>query len=283
MTDLVVIMSVYSNDKLKFIKESVQSILDQTFTQFHYYIIFDGPLSQDINNYITSLKDNRIKIFRLEKNSGLANALNYLLKIILNNPEYEFIARMDADDISMPTRFERQREFLCFNTDISCVGSWYQEVDESNRHISDLRLPVKHEDLKKLYCRRTPFAHSSVMFRRNMIETAGFYPTDTILMEDNVLWGRALKAGLRFANIPQYLLKFRVDKEFFKRRSGLKYGWKYITTRSKLIRELKIPCYYYLFSFAIGCIKMTSPLIIKYAYKVFRTKKIFSNSSLLKD
>ena len=86
MVDLAVIMSVYQNDKLKFVKESVQSILDQTFTQFHYYIIIDGPVADDINSYFGSIGDNRVKLFRLKVNQGLAGALNYLLRIILNDP-----------------------------------------------------------------------------------------------------------------------------------------------------------------------------------------------------
>jgi glycosyltransferase involved in cell wall biosynthesis len=76
MTDLAVIMSVYQNDKVSFLKESVQSIIDQTFSQFHYYIIFDGPVASEIESYITTLSDCRIKLFRLEKNGGLARALN---------------------------------------------------------------------------------------------------------------------------------------------------------------------------------------------------------------
>src|SRR5450759_2292137 len=184
MTDLAVIMSVYQNDKLKFLQESIQSIIDQTFTQFHYYIIFDGQVASDIDSYLTSIGDSRIKLFRLEKNGGLARALNFLLEIVLKNPEYKLIARMDADDISYPSRFEKQRKFLLDNPDISCVGSWYQEIDESGKHLSDRKLPIDHETLKKRYYTRAPFAHPSVMYRRKLIEIAGYYPTDTVLMED---------------------------------------------------------------------------------------------------
>jgi glycosyltransferase involved in cell wall biosynthesis len=263
MTDLTVIMSVYKNDKLKFLKESVQSILDQTFTQFHFYIVFDGPVSPDIDTYISSLKDSRIKLFRLEKNGGLASALNYLLEIVLKNPENKLIARMDADDISLPARFERQHDYLFSNPDISCVGCWYHEIDELGRHLSDRKLPVEHEALKKLYYIRTPFAHPSVMYRRNLIETAGFYPTNTVLMEDNVLWGKALKAGLLFANIPEYLLKFRKDENFYKRRSGIRYGWNFIITRFKINKSLNFPVYSYMFSFLIGLFKMMPLFILR--------------------
>ena len=158
---------------------------------------------------------------------------------------------MNADDISMPTRFEKQRNFLCENPDISVVGCWYQEIDESGKHLADRRLPGEHEALKKLYYIKTPFAHPSVMYRRNLIERAGFYPTDTVLMEDNVLWGKALKHGFKFGNVPEYLFKVRIDKNFYKRRSGFKYGWNYIITRYKINKSLNFPIYSYLFLFVL--------------------------------
>jgi hypothetical protein len=192
------------------------------------------------------------------------------LGIILKNPEYKLIARMDADDISLPDRFEKQHDFLLSNPDVSCVGCWYREIDETGRHLSDCKLPVEHEALKRLFYMWAPFAHPSVMFRKSLIETAGFYPTDTIFMEDNVLWAKALKAGLRFANIPEYLLKFRKDGDFYNRRSGIKYGWNFIITRFKINRSLKLPIYSYLFSFLIGIIKMMPSFILRYIYMAAR-------------
>ena len=270
MTDLAVIMSVYQNDRLTFLKESVKSILDQTFSQFHYYLVFDGPVSAEIETYVTSLTDSRIKLFRLEKPGGLAGALNYLLEIVLQNPEYKLIARMDADDISFPARFEKQRNFLLENTDISCVGCWFHEIDESGKLLSNRKLPVDHNALKKLYYIWTPFAHPSVIYRRNLIEESGFYPTDTVLMEDIVLWGKALKHGLKFANIPEYLFKFRKDRGFYKRRSGIKYGWNFILTRFKINKSLSFPVYSYLISFFIGVIKMMPSFVLRFFYAAVR-------------
>jgi glycosyltransferase involved in cell wall biosynthesis len=270
MTDLAVIMSVYKNDRLVFVRESVQSILSQTYTLFHFYIILDGPVNTDIDNYLTSLKDKRIKIFRLEINGGLASALNYLLGKVLKDPEYKLIARMDADDISFPGRFEKQRSFLRSHPGISVVGCWYQVIDEKGKHLSDRKLPEEHEALKKRYYTRTPFAHPSVMYRRELIETAGSYPTDTILMEDNVLWGNALKLGLRFANIPEYLFKFRIDMNFFKRRSGIKYGWNFIRTKFFINKLLDSPYYEYSFLLVIGLLKMLPWFILKYFYNFQR-------------
>jgi glycosyltransferase involved in cell wall biosynthesis len=271
MTDLAVIMSVYQNDKLCFLKESVQSILDQTFTQFYYYLVFDGPVSPDIDSYVSSLKDNRIKLYRLEKNRGLAFALNFLLTEVFKNKNYTFIARMDADDISLPLRFEKQRNFLMSNPDISCVGSWFQEIDESGNHLLDRNLPVQHNDLVKLYHRQTPLAHPSIMLRRSLIEAVGFYPTDTVLMEDNILWGRALKAGYKFANIPEYLLKYRKDKLFYSRRSGLKYGWYFLIAKFRINKSLNFPASSYIYAILVAIVKTMPSFLVRFIYLI--TKK----------
>jgi glycosyltransferase involved in cell wall biosynthesis len=270
MKDLAVLMSVYKNDRLDHLEESVQSVLNQTYNDFDYFISLDGPVSADINDYLSNLNDHRIKLFRIEKNSGLAQALNFLLNMALKNPDYQFIARMDADDISMPWRFEKQRNFLLANPDISIVGCWYEEIDGSGKHLFYRRLPTEHDALRKRYLTRTPFAHPSVIYKRELIEKAGYYPTDTVLMEDNVLWGRALKAGLLFANIPENLLKLRIDKWFFKRRSGTKYGWCFIITRLKINKSFNFPIAYSALSVLIGIIKMLPSFLLKYLYVLYR-------------
>jgi glycosyltransferase involved in cell wall biosynthesis len=281
--DLAVIMSVYHNDKLSFVRESIQSILDQTFSRFHYYLIFDGPVSTDIDDYVASLKDNRIRLSRLEKNSGLATALNHLLEVVLKNSDYQYIARMDADDISMPERFEKQRNYLIENPEITVLGSWYEEIDEAGKHLSYRKLPTEHEALRKRYYTRTPFAHSSVMFHRRLIEIAGYYPTDTVLMEDNVLWGRALKNGLKFGNIAENLLKFRIDIDYYKRRSGIKYGWNFIKTRFKINRSLKFPAHTYIYSVLIGTIKMIPSFIYHFIYWITKRMDRFGEASFIQD
>lgn len=279
MTDLVVIMSVYKNDRLKFVIESVQSILNQTFSQFDYFIVFDGPVSPDVDRHISSINDSRIRLFRLEKNGGLATALNYLLTEVLANPEYKFIARMDADDISLPSRFEKQRTFLSENTGISIVGSWYEEIDESGKHLTYRKLPTDHDSLRKRYMTRTPFAHPTVIYRKELIEKAGLYPTDTILMEDNVLWGRALREGLRFANIPELLFQFRIDRNFYNRRSGFEYGWKYLKTRIAINRLLSSSFSSYLFLIGLALVKMSPFSVNKACYKLSRNLR-FSDLNL---
>lgn len=223
-------------------------------------------MQPDVEIYINSLTDNRIKLFRREHNSGLATALNFLLELVLKNPKFKLIARMDADDISMPDLFEKQFKFLIGKPDISVVGCWYEEIDDYGNHLNYRRLLTEHEALRKRYYSRTPFAHPSVMFRRELIEKAWYYPTDTILMEDNVLWGSALKCGFKFGNVPEYLLKFRIDRNFYKRRSGIMYRWNYIMTRFKISKSLNFSIYSRLDSFFIGKIKMMPSCILRFLY-----------------
>jgi len=270
MPDLAVIMSVYQNDKLKFLSQSVQSILSQTYSEFDFFIVFDGPVSGEIDNYLTSLRDDRIHLHRLEKNLGLANALNYLLVIIMADIRYKFIARMDADDISMDSRFELQRNFFLGNPTISCIGSWYQEIDESGNILSNQKLPVTHEEIKRFFLKRSPFAHPSVMFRREIIAKAGFYPTNTLRLEDYIFWSNAFKNGILFANIPEYLLQFRRDINFYRRRSGIRFGFNYIITRFKINKTLKAPVHIYFYSLCVGLIRMMPAFVLKYIYAIAR-------------
>jgi glycosyltransferase involved in cell wall biosynthesis len=266
MSDLAVIMSVYRNDRLSFVKESVASILKQTFSDYHFYLVFDGPVLPEVEKYITEITDGRMHLYRIEINGGLAKALNFLLEIILKNPDYEFIARMDADDISLPERFVKQRDFLFMNPDISVMGCWYRKIDEAGRYMSAMELPLNHGDLVKLYYTRAPFVHPSVMFRKNLIERAGFYPVDAPLIEDNLLWGRALIAGLKFANIPEFLFDYRVDKDFFIRRSGITYGFNFIRRRIFINKALGFPVYSYILLLIIGIIKMMPSFILRLVY-----------------
>ncbi|MGE5457508.1 MAG: glycosyltransferase [Methanococcaceae archaeon] len=263
MTELAVIMSIYNQDKLPFVRESVESILAQTFSDFHYFLIFDGPVPTEIEQYITGITDDRIRLYRLEQNCGLAVALNTLLEVVLKNPDYKYIARMDADDISLNERFEKQRQYLTNNPDINILGTWYEEIDKTGRHLAFRKPPCEHEKLRRRFLFRTPFAHSSVMFRRNLFDVAGFYPLNTYMMEDNYLWGIALVHGLRFSNIGSYMLKFRVDKDFYKRRFGFKYGSNYIKTKFRINRLLRVSPIYYFVSVFIGLFRMLPPSIIK--------------------
>ena len=108
---IAVIMSIYRNDRIDFVKLAVESILNQTYKDFDYYIQYDGPVDAEVDAYLSGIKDERVRILRRAENKGLAQSLNDLLNIVMPMG-YEFIARMDADDISEVNRFEKQIEYF---------------------------------------------------------------------------------------------------------------------------------------------------------------------------
>src|SRR5574344_512570 len=108
---IAVIMSIYKNDILSYVKLAVESILNQTYKELDFFIQYDGPIRPEVDEYLTGLKDERVKIQRRAENKGLAQSLNDLLAIVMPMG-YEYIARMDADDISEVNRYEKQMAYL---------------------------------------------------------------------------------------------------------------------------------------------------------------------------
>ena len=125
---IAVIMSLYKNDVVDFVKLAVESILNQTYKELDFFIQYDGPIHPEVDEYLTGLKDERVKIQRRAENKGLAQSLNDLLNIV-KPMGYEFIARMDADDISEVNRFEKQIAYLEAHSEVDLVGGAINEID----------------------------------------------------------------------------------------------------------------------------------------------------------
>jgi len=131
---------------------------------------------------------------------------------------------MDADDICLPTRLERQVEFLEVNDEIDVVGTFLLEFDpDTGEEIGIRSLPTDHEALESLATRRSPLSQSTVMARRKAILSAGNY-REVDRMEDYDLWARMIVDGARIANIPEVLVKARTGPEMYERRGGWEYA-----------------------------------------------------------
>lgn len=234
---LAVVMSVYKNDKLFFLKKSLESILNQTHSDFVLYIQCDGLIARDCMNYLLSLKDTRIVIRERIENKGLAYSLNELLAIIIDKG-YEYIARMDADDVSTLDRFEKQVNYLQNNLDVDCLGTWAIEIDENSNEYFRKKMPVSHKDCFEMFKIRDCLIHPSVMFRKSYFKKAGLYPLDTYFGEDTIMWAQGFNKGCVFANLPEFLLHFRLDKNFFDRRRGWKHAKSIFSLRRKVNKLL---------------------------------------------
>ena len=265
-TKIAIIMSVYKNDYLDHLKEALDSLFNQTYPYIDIYIQQDGPLPQNIENYLNDLYNTK-KITYLGKrneNKGLAYSLNELLKIVLK--KYDYIARMDADDISLPNRIEKQYSFMKNNLNIDLCGTFIKEFSLENNYKKIIRYPLDHEGCYKLFSSRNPFAHPSIIFRKSFFQKAGFYPTHTNCHEDTILLLSGFLNGCRGANLNKVLLKFRIDKNFFKRRK--KYKFSKLKDRLLIIQKLDYNWLHYSYPIIRFLIQCIPEFILKQIYKL---------------
>ena len=266
---IAVIMSLYKSDVLDYVKFAVESILNQTYSNFDFYIQYDGYVKEDVDAYLSGIKDERVHLFRREQNKGLAHSLNDLLSIVMPMG-YEYIARMDADDISMPERFDKQIEFMVSHPETDCLGTWAIEIKSDGSEFYKKQMPETHEECNKMFMIRDCMIHPTVMFRRTHIEKAGLYSLDTYFGEDSMMWAQGFANGCMFANLPDYLFKFRLNDDFFNRRRGWKHAKGILTLRWKVNKMLHYPMKAYLYAFAYAGAKMMPTKVLDLIYRKAR-------------
>ena len=232
MEKFSVLMSVYSREKPQNLKECFESIYDkQTLKPNEIVLVEDGPLTEELYTEIDIWKDKLkdiLKIKRLEENSGLGEAL----KQGLLECSYEWVARMDTDDIAYPERFKKQIEYIKKNSDIDVLGTFMTEfIDEITNKICVKDAPISNIDNYIKY--RDPVNHPSVILRKSKVLEAGNYQ-EIFLNEDTYLWARMIAKGAKFANIPEPLVYFRINDDTYRRRGG----WKYVKAEWKIQKEL---------------------------------------------
>jgi glycosyltransferase involved in cell wall biosynthesis len=199
-----VVMSVYNDES--YIREAVESILNQSFKDFELIIINDGSTDRT-REILSSYTDERIRLFDQE-NRGLTISLNRGLS--LSNGSY--IARMDGDDISEPERFAEEVRFLEQNKKIGLVGTYAYRIDEQGRIVSLSKYKTTTEEIREDLRVDCSFCHSSVMFRKICTEEVGMYREKVGPSEDYDLWFR-IAERFDVANLPVPLQKFRINSQ----------------------------------------------------------------------
>lgn len=263
---IAVIMSIYKNDMVGYVKQACESILGQSYRDYDFFIQYDGPVEKEIDEYLSGLNDDRIFINRREKNHGLAYSLNELLERVLAS-NYNYIARMDADDISLPDRFNKQISFLDAHPETDCVGTWAIEINADGSEYYRKQMPETHKECWEQFMIRDCLIHPTVMFRRSYIEKAGMYSLDTYFGEDTMMWAQGFYNGCVFANIPEYLFKFRLNEDFFSRRRGWKHAKGILTLRWRVNRMLNYPFKAYMYAIAYAGAKMMPKSVLSMIYK----------------
>lgn len=215
MPKVSVIMGVYNCGST--VAEAIDSILSQTYTDWEM-IICDDASTDNTYEIVRSYVDkypNKIILLKNENNVGL----NITLNNCIAQAQGEYLARMDADDISLPTRFEKEVKFLDTHSDFALVSSSYILFDEEKEwgHDNAKKAPTKQDFINNITC----FCHPATMMRRSAMLDVGCYSIERVFLryEDCNLWHKMYGKGYKGYNIQEYLYKYRENAETLARRT----------------------------------------------------------------
>ena len=265
-----VLLPVYKNDRPEYVKKSVDSILGQTVCDFHVFIGVDGPVGDELKSVLESLAtDERVELVEFETNRGLACVLNDLVALSKKGG-YTYYARMDADDIALPDRFEKQVKYLEEHPEVDVVGGAIEEIDGNDalrgKHVD---YPLTHEECRKFFRYRDPLAHPAVMFRVRYFEkVASGYRNEYRKNQDTMLWFDGFMNGCVFANLSDTVLHFRVNDDFYNRRNGWKRAKQMLRDRLKMNKALGYDMSANLFAFGMFCMTVSPSWVKKFLYKI---------------
>lgn len=205
-----VILPLYKD--YRFLNEAIDSVLNQTYKDLELIIICDNPdkyINEILNNY--QKRDSRIRVYYCNQ-LGLTASLNLGCSVARG----QYIARMDADDISLPDRLKKQLDFIESHPEIGIVGTWIQLIDERGLFERNVHFPTLHNSITFELIFLDCIAHPTVMMKRDIAKALGYYRLDANRCEDYDLWVRAC-LSTKIANMPEMLLKYRLhDKNVSK-------------------------------------------------------------------
>lgn len=196
-----VLMPAYNAEM--YIEEAIQSILNQTFTDFELIIVNDGSTDRT-EEIILSFDDKRIRYTKNKTNLRLIASLNKSIELARG----KYIARMDADDISLPNRFRKQVQFLETHLDYALCSSWAYLINEKGEKTGRIKLIDNNNLLKINLLFTNPFVHPATMIRTDTLRKFNYNPA-ALHNEDFDLWLRMANDRLKMTNIPEFLIKYR--------------------------------------------------------------------------
>lgn len=260
-----VVMGVFNG--LPHLERAIRSIAAQTFSDWEFVIIDDASTdgsAEVIERYAG--QDKRIVFHRNMRNAGLGAVLRAGVAMARG----ELIARMDADDISVPQRLAHQVEFFDKHPATDVLGSHALDVTEDEVPVRERKVPATHERIVSLIW-SCPIIHPTVMFRREAILAAGSYSADLRRRQDYDLWFRCVRAGLKFANIQQPLVHYLYSDETL-RRNNLRSAWQQVKMGIKGCRLVNAP--------AVAYVATTLPLVEAMVPRFLRMKLVSLKSRI---
>ena len=233
-----------------------------------------NSVGENLEDYLKHLeKQQQLSVVWFEENRGLACVLNDLLDICFKEG-YEYIARMDADDISRTDRFEKQMAYLETHQEIDVVGGAINEIDEEGKNRGKtIVYPAGPKECREFFSKRNPHAHPAVLFRKLFFDKLNGkkYRPEYRQNQDTMLWYDGMMAGTKHANIHDVVLNFRMtDAMFKKRRNGWEFAKKQFKDRLMINKGLGYGWKADVYGFAMFCMLVSPVWVKKIAYKVFR-------------
>lgn len=230
-----VLMSVYFKDDADNLRLAIDSMLNQTVKPEQYVVVEDGKLTSELNTVIDEYENQYPELFTIVKiaqNKGLANALNEGIKVCRN----ELVARMDADDISLPERCEKELECFELYPDLDICGCQIDEFYDDVRNIRTSRVvPTNFNDIKKFMRKRQPFNHPTVIYKKEKVIEYGGY---SLLKrkEDFDLFSKMITNNCRAINLEEHLYLYRANDSNYKRRKNFE---NYKSALNVYVRHIK--------------------------------------------
>ena len=224
---LTVVVPIYKNNDAQQLRVSLDSLLRQTLLPNEILVVADGPISTELEQVVSSFKFQvssknlpiEVNYLKFEQNEGLGEAMR---KAVLVAKE-DYIARMDADDICLPNRFEKQMK--CFKDDptLSVVGGQIAEFDGDVKNITGRRVvPFGHDEIVKYMKSRNGMNHVTAIFKKaDLLDSGNYQPLEWF--EDYYLWVRMIQHGCKFKNISDDVVLVRAGKAQADRRGGWAY------------------------------------------------------------
>ena len=218
-----VLMSVYFKDNATHLEQCLRSIWTNQYVKpTEIVLVKDGKLSSELEQIITHWQNklnSKFIVIALSENLGLGKALNEGLK----HCHYSWVFRMDADDICLPDRFEKQLAFIQEHPDIALFSSQIEEFDETMSNSLGVKsVPITCDEIYSSALLRNPFNHMTVAYKKSIIEQVGGYKHH-LYMEDYNLWLRVISKGYKVRNLPDVLVNVRAGNSMYARRKGLEY------------------------------------------------------------
>lgn len=219
MVNYSVLMSVYYKELPEYLTAAIQSMMDQTVVTNDFVIVCDGPLTQELDKVLETFEGKYPGVFqivRLPENVGIGAAANQGLQYCKN----DLVAKMDADDISLPQRCEKQLALFAQDPDLTVVGGYIAEFEEDPRQPFAIRkVPAENGEIREFARRRQPFNNVTVMYKKSAVTAVGGYRALN-RCEDFDLYTRLLHAGCSARNIEEVLVNVRVGKGGTSRRAS---------------------------------------------------------------